>query len=97
MTASLAALPVVDLGAFLNGPSDPAAQDACRLVADCLRDTGALVVRDPRVSYADNSRFLDMMERYFGQTHDEKMRDCRPEIAYQARACMPDAAPPRSA
>lgn len=79
-------LPVIDLGVYLSrAPSDPAAQDACRRVAECLRDTGALVVRDPRVSYDDNSRFLDMMEAYFGQTHEAKLTDVRASLCYQAR------------
>ncbi len=73
---------------FLNAPStdEPAVQDACRAIAECLQATGALVVRDPRVSYADNSAFLDMMERYFGQPHEAKLKDVRAELAYQARA-----------
>jgi isopenicillin N synthase-like dioxygenase len=84
---TLAVLPVVDLTAFLAGDaSDPAVQDACRAVAECLRDTGALIVRDPRVNAQDNSRFLDMVEAYFGQPHEEKLADVHPELSYQARA-----------
>lgn len=81
-------LPVIDLALFLNAgsASEPAVQDACRAVADCLRETGALVVRDPRVSQADNSAFIDMMEEYFSQPHEAKMRDVRAELAYQARS-----------
>lgn len=56
-------LPVIDLMDFLRSGSDPAALDACRQVAACLRDTGAAIVRDPRVNEADNSRFVDMMVR----------------------------------
>jgi hypothetical protein len=83
-------LPVIDLGVFLSRPAaDPAAQDACRRVAECLRDTGALIVRDPRVSYDDNSRFLDLMERYFGQSHEAKLSDVRAALSYQARAPAP--------
>ena len=83
---TLAVLPVVDLAAFLAGDaSDPAMHDACRAVAECLRDTGALIVRDPRVNAQDNSRFLDMMEAYFSQPHDAKLADVRSELCYQVR------------
>ena len=86
-TSTLQALPVIDISAFLAGDaSDPAVQDACRAVADCLRDTGALIVRDPRVNADDNSRFLDMMEAYFSQPHEVKLADVHPELCYQARA-----------
>jgi hypothetical protein len=79
-------LPVIDLSAFLSRPAtDPAAQDACRRAAECLRDTGALIVRDPRVSYEDNGRFLDMMEQYFGQSHEAKLTDVRAALSYQVR------------
>jgi len=42
---------------------------------------GICVVKDPRVNEADNNRFLDMMERYFGLS--DGLRDARPEVAYQ--------------
>ena len=80
-------LPVIDMSAFVAGDaSDPAVQDACRAVADCLRDAGALIVRDPRVNAGDNARFLDMMEGYFSQPHEVKLADVHPELCYQARA-----------
>lgn len=85
-TLAVLPLPVVDLSAFLAGDaSDPAAQDACRAVAECLRDTGALIVRDPRVNAQDNSRFLDMMEQYFSQPHEAKLADVHSELCYQVR------------
>ena len=69
-------LPVVDLGVFLHAKSvdSEAVRDACRCVAETLALTGVLVVRDPRVSSADNSAFIDMMEEYFSQPHDKKAR-----------------------
>jgi hypothetical protein len=86
-TSTLQALPVIDISAFLASDAcDPAVQDACRAVADCLRDTGALIVRDPRVNAGDNARFLDMMEAYFSQPHEVKLADVHPELCYQVRA-----------
>ena len=55
----------------------------CRDVAECLKRSGALVVRDPRVESHHNARFLDVMESYFGQSYEEKMKDARPNLHYQ--------------
>ena len=44
----------------------------------CLHEYGCLVVRDSRVSQADNNRFIDMMERYFEQDDAAKRADSRP-------------------
>lgn len=96
MANALATLPVVDLSLFLGkDAADPAAQDACRLVAQCLRDTGALIVRDPRVSQEANAAFLDTMEAYFGQPVEAKMEDVRADLSYQARGRQHCAATPR--
>ena len=53
-------------------------------MARCLRDTGCLVIRDPRVNARDNQVFLDLMERYFEQPHEVKLQDARPAFHYQA-------------
>ncbi|KAG0569278.1 hypothetical protein KC19_6G079500 [Ceratodon purpureus] len=58
-------------------------RESCARVAACLRETGALVIRDPRCSMEDNDRFLDMMERYFGQTAELKRQQERPLLHYQ--------------
>lgn len=56
---------------------------ACDSLAESLRSAGAVVVRDPRCTEVDNNTFLDMMERYFGQQRDEKMKQARPDLHYQ--------------
>lgn len=61
---------------------------SCEKVAACLRETGALVIRDPRCTTQDNDRFLDMMERYFGQAADVKRKQERPDLHYQVRFAM---------
>lgn len=48
-----------------------------------LHKTGCLVVKDDDISLEANERFLDMMEVYFGQSTEEKMRDMRPDSHYQ--------------
>lgn len=77
-------LPVIDLEhAVENGKITEKGREACALVAQCLHETGVLVVRDPRVSEGDNDEFVDMMERYFGQSREAKKPDEHPELHYQ--------------
>lgn len=68
--------------------SDSLLRESCARVAACLRETGALVIRDPRCSTDDNDRFLDMLERYFGQTSDLKRKEERPELHYQVQVVV---------
>lgn len=90
--------PVVDLAPLLLSDdadesslhrltTDPAALAASKLIASSLVATGCVLVRDPRVSEElDNSRFLDLLERYFEQPEELKKRDARPELHYQIGA-----------
>lgn len=63
--------------------NDEGLRSSCENVATCLRETGALVVKDPRCSSKDNDEFLDMMERYFGQSDALKRKQERPDLHYQ--------------
>lgn len=79
-------LPTFDLSLMLGPEADRSSdrvQQLCRAVANCLRETGCLVVRDPRVKEEDNRAFLDMMERYFAQSTAAKLKDTRPELHFQ--------------
>ena len=79
-------LPTFDLGPMLApGHRPEAVNQLCQSVADCLRDTGCLVIRDPRVLAEDNMGFLDMMERYFAQSTSAKMKDSRPDLHFQVK------------
>ncbi|KAL7751516.1 hypothetical protein RI367_002979 [Sorochytrium milnesiophthora] len=80
------ALPLVDVGAYLTDSTSAAARAECDKAAEALKTYGAVLLRDPRVSADDNSKFLDMMERYFDQPHDAKMKDVRKEVGYQIGA-----------
>lgn len=87
-------LPVVDLASYLAiaGSPDPAAVDEqlrelCAMVSRSLRDTGALLVKDPRCSAEDNDRFLDMMEKYFERSNEFKRLQERPHLHYQVPFC----------
>lgn len=77
------AIELVDISAFLADGEDVA---ACKKIAFSLREFGAVLVRDPRVDAGDSARFLDMMERYFAQPREEKLKDARPELFYQVGA-----------
>lgn len=78
-------LPVIDLTAFLRGDSSSSEVRQISLqVADCLHQTGCLIVKDPRVGVDDSETFLDMVARYFAQSFEAKLADCRPSLHYQA-------------
>ncbi|BBM98419.1 hypothetical protein MPTK1_1g13360 [Marchantia polymorpha subsp. ruderalis] len=84
-------LPVIDLEEYLlarggleeNGDAGQEFLALCQEVANCLRDTGALVIRDPRCTTEDNDRFLDMMEKYWSQSDAFKRQQERPDVFYQ--------------
>eukprot|EP01080_Neovahlkampfia_damariscottae_P010377 gene10377-2906_t len=71
---------IVDLTNFLKGDS---CEDLCKEVFRSFKETGILIVKDPRVSEEENENFLDMMEKYYNQSDKEKEKDSRPEYAYQ--------------
>jgi hypothetical protein len=73
----------VDLTHFLENPASAAAE--CEKVAECLRSTGCIIVKDPRVDMEDNTRFIDMMEAYFGRDTGDKAAEARPDLAYQVQ------------
>jgi isopenicillin N synthase-like dioxygenase len=76
-------LPVFDLSIFLNHKNEKIDEyiQECLRMADAFHQYGLIIVRDPRVSEADNQRFLNMMEHYFEGS--DGIRDARPEIGYQ--------------
>lgn len=83
-------LPTFDLSPMLALDHGlEAVEQLCQSVADCLRDTGCLVIRDPRVLAEDNMAFLDMMERYFAQSTAAKMEDSRPDLHFQVSKNLP--------
>lgn len=84
-------LPTFDLApmlAFERGQRSEAVEQLCQAVAACLRDTGCLVISDPRVKAEDNMAFLDMMERYFAQSTPAKMKDARPDLHFQVSTSL---------
>ncbi|KDP43434.1 hypothetical protein JCGZ_16721 [Jatropha curcas] len=92
-------LPVIDLSQYLEIPNKlsndletlsgqlkeygPWLGELCKEVSRILRETGALVVKDPRCSAEDNDRFIDMMEKYFERPPEYKRLHERPQSHYQ--------------
>ncbi|CAG8646992.1 4718_t:CDS:1 [Acaulospora colombiana] len=76
-------LPIIDLGLYLRGKNDPLAVEECKKAANALVDYGALLLKDPRVTEEDNSQFLNLMEDYFAQPYEKKLKDARPDLSYQ--------------
>lgn len=60
--------------------------EQCVKAQEALHKYGALLIRDPRVTEEHNEKFLSMMERYFDQSTELKMKDVRPEFSYQVGA-----------
>ncbi|CAG8442002.1 2527_t:CDS:2 [Ambispora gerdemannii] len=76
-------LPIINLGLYINDKNSTKAIEECKKTANALRDYGALLVKDPRVTEEDNAQFLDLIEDYFAQPFDIKLQDARPEFGYQ--------------
>lgn len=61
----------------------PELSGMCSEVSRILKETGALLVKDPRCTAEDNDRFIDMMERYFESPVEFKRLQERPHLHYQ--------------
>lgn len=75
-----------DLNAYLEQKDEQSYQQHCADIANDLHQFGILIVKDPRVSMEDNDRFIDMMEQYFEQPLEQKLKDVRKEVYYQVGA-----------
>lgn len=71
---------LVDISSFLEKPT---ASDDCNKIAQSLKETGAVLIRDARVTEEHSSMFLNLMERYFAQPSEMKIPDARPELSHQ--------------
>ncbi|KAK6162915.1 hypothetical protein DH2020_002756 [Rehmannia glutinosa] len=99
-------IPVIDLAPYLEFSGkfptpdkdgfDSRLKSLCVEVSRTLRETGALLVKDPRCTAEDNDRFLDMMEKYFEMPDDFKRRQERPQLHYQVGVTPEGVEVPRS-
>lgn len=90
-------LPIIDLDIFLTSRTSPEAISECAKAARALITHGALVLRDTRVTEADNLAFLDLMEDYFAQPTASLQRDERPAVNYQVGVTLENTEKPRCA
>ncbi|RYP55414.1 hypothetical protein DL769_010189 [Monosporascus sp. CRB-8-3] len=91
-------LPIIDLDVFLQGPRDSeAAKAECAKAARALITYGALVLHDSRVSEADNTTFLDLLEDYFAQPEEALRRDERRELGFQVGVTLENTEKPKCA
>lgn len=90
---------MIDLAAYLSigeGEVGSEVSELCRGVSRILRETGALLVKDPRCTVEDNDRFLDMMEKYFHcPSHFKRLQE-RPHLHYQVGVTPEGVEIPRS-
>ncbi|XP_062000903.1 uncharacterized protein LOC133718111 [Rosa rugosa] len=92
-------LAVIDLSPYLESSSESSSgqlKELCGEVSRSLRETGALLVKDPRCTAQDNDRFLDMMENYFASSSDFKRLHERPQLHYQVGVTPEGVEVPRS-
>ncbi|GKF37001.1 hypothetical protein Tco_0113759, partial [Tanacetum coccineum] len=69
--------------ALKDGVLSPELEKVCLEVSRILRETGALLVRDPRCSAEDADRFISMTEKYFEMPDEFKLVQARPDMHYQ--------------
>ncbi|KAL7158178.1 hypothetical protein ABFS83_02G124600 [Erythranthe nasuta] len=99
-------IPVIDLAPYLEFCGKPPntgeeefdseLENLCSEVSRTLKETGALLVKDPRCTAEDNDRFLNMMEKYFEMPDDFKRRQERPQLHYQVGVTPEGVEVPRS-
>ncbi|XP_022733780.1 uncharacterized protein LOC111287459 isoform X2 [Durio zibethinus] len=98
-------LPVIDLATYLETAGNREGESAkraselnelCREVSRLLKETGALLVQDPRCTAEDNDRFIDMMEKYFEKPDEFKRLQERPYLHYQVGVTPEGVEVPRS-
>jgi len=76
-------LPIINLDLFRDNQDSATSYIEAIKAADALKKYGALLLKDSRVNEEHNHAFLDMMEEYYSQPADIKMKDARPEYAFQ--------------
>mmetsp|Transcript_27241 Transcript_27241/g.53566 ORF Transcript_27241/g.53566 Transcript_27241/m.53566 type:complete len:368 (-) Transcript_27241:121-1224(-) len=76
-------IPMSDISEFLK---DGKMSETCTTIAQNFHEYGLIIVKDPRVDPAENEKFIDMMEKYFGQPEGLKLKDVRKEFHYQVGA-----------
>ena len=92
---STLSLPVVDVNLYLEDPCSDAAIRECKKLAEACITYSAFAIRDDRVTEKDNQDYLNLIEDYFDQDLQDKMKDVRPEFSYQVGATPSNTEVPR--
>ena len=79
-------LPVIDVSIYLADPNSEQAKQECKKAAEALHFYSALAIKDGRVSFEHNNKFLNTMEDYFAQSEQDKFQDVKPELSFQVGA-----------
>jgi len=77
--SDLTEFPVTDLAPYLHKGDT----SQCKEIARLLHKYGILIIKDPRVPQGDNEEFIDMMEKYYERSDEDKKQDIRKELYYQ--------------
>ena len=81
-------MPVIDLQTyFQEEETSDKVQTLCKQVAQCFHDYGILIIRDPRAQEAENSQYIDLMEKYFESRGEmfyagQEIADVKPEYHF---------------
>jgi isopenicillin N synthase-like dioxygenase len=86
---------VADISKYLENENDEFVEELAKNVCLSFHKTGILIVKDPRVNFEANETFINQMEEYFNQSFEDKLKDARPDLAYQVGPTPEDTELPR--
>jgi isopenicillin N synthase-like dioxygenase len=95
MVATTVLLPVINVYEYIENPASEQSKEECTKLAEAVKTFGAFAIRDKRVSEEENNAFLDLIEDYFNQPNEVKLKDTRPEVHYQVGATPDNTELPR--
>ncbi len=77
MVATTVLLPVIDINEWIKNPKSQESQTECEKLAEAVKTFGAFAIKDDRVTEQQNAEFLNLMEDYFDQSFESKLKDQR--------------------
>mmetsp|Transcript_6795 Transcript_6795/g.12218 ORF Transcript_6795/g.12218 Transcript_6795/m.12218 type:complete len:352 (+) Transcript_6795:42-1097(+) len=82
-------IPIIDIDLYVTSKPisqsevPPPIQQSCESLASSLIQYGAVIIQDSRVNATDNDKYITMMQKYFDQPREIKVKDARPDLSYQ--------------
>jgi isopenicillin N synthase-like dioxygenase len=95
MVATTVLLPVINVFEYIENSQSEQAKEECIKLAEAVKTYGAFAIRDKRVTEEENTAFLDLIEDYFDQPTEEKLKDTRPDLHFQVGATPDNTELPR--